>query len=91
MIYCLYSGNKESKDINSGNSQESQDRELESYLRSSGFGFFHVLLLIVVGLATAADAVEVFSVAFVLPIAAQDLKVTTAEKGWLIASIFIGQ
>ena len=68
-----------------------KDHELICYFKTSGFGFFHVLLLIVVGLATAADAVEVFSVSFVLPIAENDLNITTAEKGWLIASIFIGE
>lgn len=70
--------------------QGARARQFESYLRASGFGFFHVLLLIVVGLATAADAVEVFSISFVLPIAGDDLDLTTAHKGWLDASIFIG-
>ena len=71
--------------------REGQARKLESYLRGSGFGFFHVLLLIVVGLATAADAVEIFGISFVLPIAEYDLDLTTADKGWLDASIFIGK
>ncbi len=70
---------------------EARARELESYLRASGFGFFHVILLVVVGLATAADAVEVFSISFVLPIAGEDLDLTTAHKGWLDAGIFIGE
>ncbi len=70
---------------------EVRAQQFESYLKASGFGFFHVLLLIVVGLATAADAVEVFSISFVLPIAGDDLDLTTAHKGWLDASIFIGK
>ncbi len=69
---------------------EVRARQFESYLRASGFGFFHVLLLLIVGLATAADAVEVFSISFVLPIAGDDLDLTTAHKGWLDASIFMG-
>ena len=70
---------------------EVRARQFEYYLKASGFGFFHVLLLVVVGLATAADAVEVFSISFVLPIAGDDLDLTTAHKGWLDASIFIGK
>ena len=58
-----------------------KDHELDCYLKTSGLGFFHVLLLSVVGLATAADASEVFSVSFVLPIAEYDLIITTAKKG----------
>ena len=67
---------------------KANDFELESYLKSSSLGFFLVFLLIVVGLATAVDAVELFSVAFVLPIAGQDLDLTTARKGWVTASLF---
>ncbi len=76
---------------NEAEEHEARARELESYLRASGFGFFHVILLVVVGLATAADAVEVFSISFVLPIAGEDLDLTTAHKGWLDAGIFIGE
>ena len=67
------------------------ERRLEALLRTSGFGLFHVILLLVTGLATAADSVEIFGVSFVLPIAGQDLDLTTARKGYLDASIFIGQ
>jgi VNT family MFS transporter (synaptic vesicle glycoprotein 2) len=65
-------------------------RTLESYLKLSGFGVFHVFLLLVSGLATAADAVEIFGVSFVVPIAEGDLNLSTGDKGWLDASIFIG-
>ena len=68
----------------------SRERELEELLYSSGYGFFHVLLILVTGLATAADAVEIFGVSFVVPIAEKDLDLTTATKGYLDASIFIG-
>ena len=66
-------------------------RQLERFLRHAGFGFFHVVLLLVIGLATAADAVEIFGVSFVVPIAEDDLELSTADKGWLDASIFIGR
>ena len=64
---------------------------LEQQLNLAGFGFFHVLLITVSGLAMAADSVEIFGVSFVVPIADKDLGLTTVEKGWLDASIFIGQ
>lgn len=65
-------------------------RTLESYLKFAGFGVFHVFLVLVSGLATAADAVEIFGVSFVVPIAEDDLNLSTGDKGWLDASIFIG-
>ena len=65
-------------------------RALENYLKFSGFGVFHVFLLLISGLATAADAVEIFGVSFVVPIAEGDLNLSTGDKGWLDASIFIG-
>ena len=67
-----------------------RERRLEALLRTSGFGLFHVILLLVTGLATAADSVEIFGVSFVLPLADEDLDLTTAHKGYLDASIFIG-
>lgn len=73
--------------------EETKNREartLESYLKHSGIGLFHVILLLVTGLATAADAVEIFGVSFVVPIAEDDLNLSTGDKGWLDASIFIG-
>lgn len=66
-------------------------RELEDLLNSTGYGLFHVILVLLTGIASAADAVEVFGVSFVLPIADRDLDLTTAHKGYLDASIFVGQ
>ena len=65
-------------------------RTLENYLKLSGFGVFHIFLLLVSGLATAADAIEIFGVSFVVPVAEDDLNLSTGDKGWLDASIFIG-
>lgn len=65
-------------------------RTVENYLKYPGFGLFHIVLVLVSGLATAADAVEIFGVSFVVPIAEDDLNLSTADKGWLDASIFIG-
>ena len=66
-------------------------KQLEAYLEHTGFGFFHVLLMMFSGLATAADSVEIFGVAFVVPIAEDDLDLSSADKGWLDAIVFVGK
>lgn len=73
--------------------EEDSHRQLEDRLNRVGFGFFHALLVLLVGLAITADSVEVFGVSFVLPLAQTDLDLdlNTARKGYLDASIFIGQ
>eukprot|EP00794_Sanderia_malayensis_P000132 gene132-743_t len=61
----------------------------EDAISSTGFGKFHIMLLFVCGWALASDSVEIQAVSFVLP-SACDLKLTSAEKGWLNAIIFVG-
>ena len=61
----------------------------DDLLQAIGYGKFHYILLLVCGLAVAADAVEIQAVSFVLP-SACDLKLTDVQKGWLTAIIFIG-
>ena len=65
-------------------------REFEELLDSAGFGFFHVLLMILSGAALASDAIEEVGVAFVVPIAEEDLDLTTVRKGYLDGSVFVG-
>ena len=69
---------------------EDRERELERLLSASGYGLFHALLLLIATLCSAVDATEVLGVAFVMPVAEEDLKLTTARKGYLDASVFIG-
>lgn len=71
--------------------QHDDVRDLEKQLFHAGFGFFHVILLLISGLATAADAVEIFGVSFIVPIAESDLDLDSGKKGWLDAVIFIGE
>ncbi|XP_051898445.1 synaptic vesicle glycoprotein 2C isoform X2 [Pristis pectinata] len=59
-------------------------------LKETGFGMFHMLLLIVCGWANASDAIEILCVSFLLPTAQCDLHLGTADMGWLTASIFLG-
>ncbi|EDV21361.1 uncharacterized protein TRIADDRAFT_36521, partial [Trichoplax adhaerens] len=61
----------------------------DDILQAIGYGKFHYILLLVCGLAVAADAVEIQAISFVLP-SACDLKLNDIEKGWLTAIIFIG-
>ena len=66
-------------------------KQLEACLENAGFGLFHVLLLLIAGLAVAADAVEIFGISFVVPVAERDLHLSSADKGWLDAIIFVGK
>lgn len=61
----------------------------DDILQAIGYGRFQYILLLVCGLAVAADAVEIQAVSFVLP-SACDLHLTDVQKGWLTAIIFIG-
>ncbi|XP_040580858.1 synaptic vesicle glycoprotein 2A isoform X2 [Lepeophtheirus salmonis] len=54
------------------------------------YGYFHWKLLAICGLANASDAIELLCVAFLLPSAQCDLKLTSTDKGWLSALMFIG-
>lgn len=61
----------------------------ERTVLSCGFGKFQVILLFVCGWALASDSVEIQVVSFVIP-SACDLSLTSSEKGWLNAIIFVG-
>jgi len=82
------SGNEDK--LKSISDRSAKELALEQQLTRAGFGFFHVVLLMVSGLVTAADSVEIFGVSFVVPIADRDLGLNSAEKGWLDAIVFIG-
>lgn len=62
----------------------------EEAVEKAGFGLFHWLLLVVCGWANASDAVEMLCVSFLLPTARCDLQLSSADKGILTASIFLG-
>ena len=81
----------DSEGSGSASSAEEGERELERLLSAAGYGFFHLLLLLVSSLATAADGVEVLGVGFVVPIAEEDLRLNTIRKGYLDASVFVGE
>ncbi|XP_078388701.1 synaptic vesicle glycoprotein 2C [Cetorhinus maximus] len=62
----------------------------EEAVEETGFGTFHVALLVICGWANASDAIEIMCVSFLLPTARCDLHLSTADMGWLTASIFLG-
>ncbi|XP_063237443.1 synaptic vesicle glycoprotein 2C-like [Bacillus rossius redtenbacheri] len=62
----------------------------EDAIRQAGLGYFQWLALLVGGLGLAADTIELFVVAFILPSAEVELCIDDAEKGWLVAITFLG-
>ena len=66
--------------------------EYEVALKHLGFGPFHVFLMIVNGIAFCADAVEILSLAFVLPLLNKpdEFGISNAEGAVLSSVIFIG-
>ena len=58
---------------------------------SVGYGRFHWLVLFLCGWAVSSDAIEVLSVSFMLPSAQKDLDMSSEDKGWLNAIIFVGK
>ena len=61
------------------------------FVRVSGFGKFHVILVLVCGWANVSDALEILSISFILPAAETDLQLTSYMKGVLSAIIFVGE
>ncbi|KAH9489157.1 Synaptic vesicle glycoprotein 2C [Bulinus truncatus] len=62
----------------------------EDALLKCGFGKFNIFLLLLCGWAVSSDAVEVLSISFILPAATCDLYLTSSDKGWLNAIVFLG-
>ncbi|KAK3098669.1 hypothetical protein FSP39_021811, partial [Pinctada imbricata] len=56
----------------------------------TGYGKFHYMVLALCGWAVSSDAIEVLSVSFMLPSATCELHMSSSDKGWLNAIIFVG-
>ena len=67
-------------------------KDYEAVLTVVGFGLFHVLLMVGIGVALSSDAVEVLSISFVLPFLRQESELGLVEwqTGLLSAIIFLG-
>ncbi|XP_065572428.1 synaptic vesicle glycoprotein 2C-like isoform X1 [Artemia franciscana] len=71
--------------------ENDEDRvDYEDAIEATGYGRFHYLLLLICGWANAADAVEIICVSFLLPSAECDLNLSSQDKGWLSAIVFVG-
>jgi len=77
-------------DSDCSDDMSSTKTDFETAQKIAGFGKFHYWLLFVCGWANASDAIEILCISFLLPAAQCDLKLTSAEKGWLSAIMFIG-
>lgn len=64
--------------------------DYETAISATGFGFFHYSLIIIGGFANASDAIEILCVSILMPAAQCDLQMTSSDKGWLSAIVFLG-
>ncbi|RXG58607.1 Synaptic vesicle glycoprotein 2C [Armadillidium vulgare] len=62
----------------------------EDAIQQAGMGAFQRILLMVTGLGLAADTIELFVVAYVIPSAEVELCMSGRDKGWLAAITFVG-
>ncbi|KAG8190263.1 hypothetical protein JTE90_025780 [Oedothorax gibbosus] len=62
----------------------------EDALQQAGFGLFQYFLFMILGLGLAADSIEVFVIAYILPSAERELCMDSYRKGWLAAVSFLG-
>ncbi len=67
-------------------------KEYEVALEHLGFGFFHIILLIVNGVALLSDAIEVLAISFIFPVLIrnEDWGVGSKEQAILSSVIFVG-
>ena len=75
--------------------KQPRSRLLDEILDRTGYGLFHVLLILVAGWALASDSVEVQCISFVAPVLeaanyTSGLKPTKLEIGMLDSVIFLG-
>lgn len=73
-------------------SDEGEVLEYEVALKYLGFGLFHIVLLVINGIALSSDAVEVLSISFVFPILKDrsDWQVGDEREALLASIIFVG-
>ena len=87
----IQDGGDDDSDIEKTKLLDSQDihKEFEIAIQETGFGRFHLILLLVCGWAAISDSVEIQSISFVLP-SACDLHLSSTDKGVLNGVIFLG-
>ena len=67
-------------------------KEYEVALKHLDFGFFHILLLVINGVALSSDAVEILSISFIFPLLSRKdgWGLGSAEEALLGSTIFLG-
>ena len=67
-------------------------REYEVALKYLGFGFFHILLLVINGVALSSDSIEVLSISFIFPVLSRKAEwgIRSSEEAILGSIIFLG-
>lgn len=59
-------------------------------LTQAGYGMFQWIVFVITGLSLAADSIEVFVIAYIIPSAERELCMEEYHKGWLGGITFIG-
>ena len=67
-------------------------KEYEMALKHLGFGFFHIVLLVINGVALSSDAVEILSISFIFHVLSRKdgWGLGGAEEALLVSTIFLG-
>lgn len=64
--------------------------EYNDAIERIGFGLFHIIQTICVGIALSSDAIEVLVISLALPQLSHDLNSTEVQNAWLSSVIFMG-
>eukprot|EP00731_Ephydatia_muelleri_P024096 Em0016g367a len=67
-----------------------EENEMDDLLEKTGFGAFHVLFVLLFGLITASNTIGVLCVPFVMPVADQELAMSSRVKGGINAGLLAG-
>lgn len=70
--------------------QESRGSTFEEAVSATGYGIFHIKLLLLCGWAVSSDAIEILGISFALPPATCDMNLSDQDKGWINSSVFVG-
>lgn len=74
----------------SENSEKSGVYNLDDALEQTGYGKYHILVLILCGFCILGSVIETFGVSLLLPAAECELNMTNADKGLINGAGFLG-
>ena len=67
-----------------------EENEMDDLLEKTGFGAFHILFVLLFGLITASNTIGVLCIPFVMPVADQELTMSSRVKGSINAGLLAG-